>query len=84
MNRGRPGGHLGTAHGRRGRRATPSLMAREWRRAMLGAFAYLAAAPQAPRRPLGSLLIVSIVPAFHGVTSRGWRGLRARRRAVPR
>jgi hypothetical protein len=53
-------------------------MARERRRAMLGAFAYLAA------RPLGSLLIVSIVPAFHGVTSRGWRGLRARRRAVPR
>lgn len=41
---------------------------------MLRAFAYLAA-----REPL----IVSVVPVFHRVINRGWRGLRARRIAVP-
>ena len=55
--------------------ARPSVTARERRRAMLRAFAYPAAR---------ELLIVCVVSAFHSITDHSWRGIRARRRVVPR
>jgi uncharacterized membrane protein len=56
-------------------RYTPaSFFAQERRRALLGVVAYLLAAAVALWQPLGSLLIICVVPVFYGATSEGWSG----------
>ena len=54
----------------------PSFFVAERRRALLGLIAYLLAAALAVAVPVGSLIIVCVLPVFYGVTSEGWRGWR--------
>jgi uncharacterized membrane protein len=54
---------------------TPSsFFAAERRRALLGLIAYLLAAVLALVLPVGSLIIVCVLPVFYGITSEGWSG----------
>jgi hypothetical protein len=54
---------------------TPSsFFAAERRRALLGLIAYVVGAVLALARPVGSLIIVCILPVFYGITSEGWSG----------
>jgi uncharacterized membrane protein len=54
----------------------PSFFAAERRRALLGLIAYLLAAVLALVLPVGSLIIVCVLPVFYGLTSEGWSGNR--------
>jgi uncharacterized membrane protein len=54
---------------------TPSaFFVAERRRALLGLIAYLLAAALALVVPVGSLIIVCVLPVFYGITSEGWTG----------
>jgi uncharacterized membrane protein len=65
------------------RHTSPSFFALERQRALLGLIAYLVSALIALWLPLGSLLIVSALPLFYGLTSGGWRGPWPRSQAAP-
>jgi TMEM175 potassium channel family protein len=65
------------------RRTAPSFFAAERQRALLGMLAYLLAALLALWLPLGSLLIIAMLPVFYGLTSEGWRWPWHRSRAAP-
>jgi uncharacterized membrane protein len=52
----------------------PGFFAAERRRALLGLVSYLLAAPLALVLPVGSLVIVCLLPVFYGLTSEGWSG----------
>jgi uncharacterized membrane protein len=56
---------------------SPAFFAAERTRALLGLVAYLVAALLAFVLPVGSLVIVCILPVFYGITSAGWNGSRA-------
>ena len=70
---------------------TPSsFFVAERRRALLGLIAYLLAAALAVAVPVGSLIIVCVLPVFYGLPSEGWGGRRRpgimpgrRRRGTP-
>jgi uncharacterized membrane protein len=65
------------------RHTSPSFFTLERRRALLGLIGYLIAGLAALWLALGSLLIVSALPLFYGLTSGGWSGPWHRRRPVP-
>jgi uncharacterized membrane protein len=65
------------------RHTSPSFFTLERRRALLGLIGYLIAGLAALWLALGSLLIVSVLPLFYGLTSGGWSGPWHRRRPVP-
>jgi TMEM175 potassium channel family protein len=64
------------------RHTPPSFFAQERQRALLGIVAYLLAAVLALWLPLGSLLIIAVLPVFYGLTSEGWHWPRDRSRAA--
>jgi uncharacterized membrane protein len=54
------------------RHTPPSFFAAERLRALLGIVTYLLAALLALWLPLGSLLVIAVLPVFYGLTSEGW------------